>query len=66
MERQESIVTTVTTITDEQEIDSISELLNLDDGNVENLCKVLRRPGGQSNMAIPIQASSFLHMLKKT
>jgi len=35
-------------LTDEQGIDSLNEVLNMDDGNIENLCKVLRRPGGQN------------------
>ena len=53
MKGQDSIVTTVTTTTDEQGVDSISELLNLDDGNMENLCKVLQRRGSQSNSGNP-------------
>jgi len=35
-------------LTDEQGIDSLNKVLNMDDGNIENLCKVLRRPGGQN------------------
>jgi len=36
-------------LTDEQGIDSLAEILNMNDTNIENLCKVLRRPGGQNN-----------------
>ena len=35
-----------TMITDDQELDSVEELQILTDAEVENLCKVLRRPGG--------------------
>ena len=35
-----------TRITDDQQIDSLGELKLLTDGEIENLCKVLRRPGG--------------------
>ena len=33
-------------ITDDQAIDSVQELTLLEDKEVENLCRVLRRPGG--------------------
>ena len=35
-----------TSITDQQDIDSIEELRILTDMDTESLCKVLRRPGG--------------------
>jgi len=40
-------------LSDEQGIDSINEVLNMDGGNIENLCKVLRRPGGQNASGNP-------------
>jgi len=40
-------------LTDEQGIDSLNVVLNMDDGNIENLCKVLRRPGGQNASGNP-------------
>jgi len=40
-------------LTDEQGIDSLNEVLNMDDGNIENLCKVLRRPGWQNASGNP-------------
>ena len=42
-----------TLLTDEQGIDSLDEILNMKDANIENLCKVLRRPGGQNNSGNP-------------
>ena len=40
-------------VTDEQGIDTLIEVRNLADANVENLCKVLRRPGGQNTSENP-------------
>jgi len=35
-----------TLLTDEQGIDSLNEVINMKDASIENLCKVLRIPGG--------------------
>jgi len=35
-------------LTDKQGIDTIIEVRNMEDASVENLCKVLRRLGGQN------------------
>ena len=40
-------------LTDEQGIDALLEVRNLEDANIENLCKVLRRPGGQNTSGNP-------------
>ena len=40
-------------VTDEQGINTLIEVCNLADANVENLCKVLRRPGGQNTSGNP-------------
>ena len=40
-----------TAITDEQDLDSAGELMVLVDSEIESLCKVLRRPGGQVEVA---------------
>lgn len=40
-------------LTDEQGIDTLLEVRNLKDANIENLCKVLRRPGGQNTSGNP-------------
>ena len=40
-------------VTDEQGIDTLTEVRNMEDANVENLCKVLRRPGVQNTSGIP-------------
>jgi len=42
-----------TLLTDEQGIDSLIEIRNMEDANIENLCKVLRRPGGQNDSGSP-------------
>ena len=42
-----------TLLTDEQGIDSLNEILYMKDANIENLCKVLRRPGGQNSSGSP-------------
>jgi len=42
-----------TLLTDEQGIDSIIEISQLEDANIEKLCKVLRRPGGQNDSGSP-------------
>jgi len=42
-----------TLLTDEQGIDSLNEVFNMDDENIENLCKVLRRPGGHNDPGNP-------------
>jgi len=40
-------------LTDEQGIESLTKILNMKDTNIENLCKVLRRPGGQNDSDNP-------------
>jgi len=42
-----------TLLTDEQDIDSLIEIRNMEDANIENLCKILRRPGGQNDSGSP-------------
>ena len=40
-------------LTDDQGIDTLIEVRNMEDANIENLCKVLRRPGGQNTSGNP-------------
>ena len=40
-------------LTDDQGIDTLIEVRNMEDANIENLFKVLRRPGGQNTSGNP-------------
>ena len=55
-----------TLLTDEQGIDSLIEILNMKDANIENLCKVLRRPEGRTALGALILVSKYLLVRKRT
>ena len=52
-ERMGFSVAAASLLTDEQGIDSLTEVRSMEDANIENLCKVLRRPGGQNTSGNP-------------
>ena len=65
-ERMGFTVAAASLLTDEQGIDTLMEVRNMEDANIENLCKVLRRPGVRIPRGIQIQASKFLLERRRT